>query len=455
MKYKRKWPALILVLALTVFVSACGGASGSSESTSGSNESTSGSSESTSGSGESTSEPSNETVELTLWSDWMKDDPYTEQYYARMEQFKAEHPNIKINMEVIPYNEYNLKLQTQAAGGQLPDVMQLIIGGTFLEPLARAGLLMPIDDMIGEWKDTKIPEGLLKEFAVDGKQYAIPAEVNYSSMVFYNKKLLADLGYTEFPKTYSELLALIKAANDNKITPIILGNKTGTVLPATYLSVITDRIAGSGFIEQVLAKEKKLTDPEFISALNIIKELADNNAFNKDANNIDAAAATDRFVNGQALMYIDGSWVIKPIIANKASGFEFGMAVFPSIEGGKGDPMSLPAATYQGLGINAKLDDKKKEAAKTFVKFMYGDELFTSLLEGGALVSANVEVPGNLDPDFQAQVELTQRLTGISTVFGNVMPKDVGTAVNNSLQGLILGSVTPDKVAEDAQKLLR
>ncbi|AJY73755.1 ABC transporter substrate-binding protein [Paenibacillus beijingensis] len=438
MNKAKRLSVAVLAFVLMVTLAACGG---KSESTSGSE-------------GSGNAKDSEETVELSLWTDWAKDDPYSMQYFERMEQFKAAYPNIKIKMEFIPYGEYNVKLQTQAAGGQLPDMMQLIIGGTFLEPIARAGLLMPIDDIVGEWKDKKIPAGLLKEFAVDGKQYAIPAEVNYTSMIFYNKKLLAELGYNEFPKTYSDLLALIKAANDKKITPISLGNKTTMVVPASYLSVITNRIAGGDFNEQVVAKTKKLTDPEFVSSLNIIKELADKKAFNPDANNIDNNQATDRFVAGQSVMYIDGSWAIKPIIASKSSDFELGFAFFPSIDGGKGDPMSLPAGTNQGIGLNAKLDGKKKEAAQTFVKFMYGDELFQSLLKGGALVTGNVDLPSDLDPDFQEMIKLTKQVTSISSSFDGVMPKDVGTTIDTGLQGLILGSVAPEKLAADGQKLL-
>src|SRR5512145_516503 len=139
------------------------------------------------------------TVELTLWNVFT-DDAF-KPYADRLTAIQPSLPGVTIKSESIPHDQYNIKVKTQAAGGMLPDIVE-VWPGAELEPLVKGGVLMPIDDIAAEWKDKLIPASQLKDYAVDGKQYAIPGATQYTHLIFYNKALLSKAGYQQFPSTY-------------------------------------------------------------------------------------------------------------------------------------------------------------------------------------------------------------------------------------------------------------
>ncbi|MCM3118440.1 extracellular solute-binding protein [Neobacillus sp. MER 74] len=195
-KWLKKGFALSIVLSI-LLLAACGGNSDKQESSDGS-------------------------VELTFWNSWSEDSPENDVMLERVEAFKKAHPEIKLKMESIPPDQYKTKLKTQAAGKQLPDMIQTWPGAE-LKPLVEGGVLMPIDDIVDHWKDKTIPADTLKDYAVDGKQYAIPGNKVFTSIIYYDKDVVAKAGFNEFPTTYADFKTLVNKLNDQDITPIALG----------------------------------------------------------------------------------------------------------------------------------------------------------------------------------------------------------------------------------------
>lgn len=390
-------------------------------------------------------------VELTLWDTFTDDAsaPYVNQLKAA----KAALPNVTINDQATPHDQYKIKVKTQAAGGVLPDIIQ-VWPGAELEPLVRGGVLLPIDSIVGEWKDKLLPADQLNDYAIDGKQYAIPAVANYTHLIYYNKKLLASAGYSQFPSTYDDFKALITKLAGQGVTPIALGNKGKWVLQSCYISVIADRVTGDQFLHDVLVtKQKKFTDPEFIRALGIIKELADLKAFNADMNNLDNNQQREVLLQGRAAMMIEGSWASTDLAAKMPKDFDLGVAAFPAVAGGKGDPKALPGVTGVGFALNAKLSPEKRAAAEQFLKAYYTPALYSALLKSNLLVPAKVETPADIDPTFKQVFALTTS-SKITPVYDAVLPAAATDAINNGLQAIAIGSSTPEQVAQELQSIV-
>lgn len=62
------------------------------------------------------------------------------------DNFEAAHPNVKINLAIIPYKQFLTKLEVASQGGSAPDVFWLN-GANFIK-YAKSGILMPLDEMI-------------------------------------------------------------------------------------------------------------------------------------------------------------------------------------------------------------------------------------------------------------------------------------------------------------------
>lgn len=392
-------------------------------------------------------EGSEKVVELTLWTDWANGDGGRTQSLERLEQFNENHDNIHVELQTTAIEQYKTKLKTQAAGKDLPD-MFLVWPGAELQPLVEGDILAPIDSIKDNWSDL-IPESSLADYAIDGKQYAIPTIATYTSIIFYDKDKLAYVGYDEFPETYEKFKKMVVALREADITPIQLGNKEQWPMQSSYISTISDRFTGSDFLLNVLDGKAQFVDEHYIESLAVIEELMELNAFNEDMNTIDGQQAQDKFIQGDGALLIEGSWVAGQLIDSLKEDRDVGVALFPSVEGGNGDASKVSGTTGGGIAVNSTLDETKMEAAQEFLKFFYSEELYNELLLTGNLVPANIEVPNDIPTITQELLEATTG--GISPVFDAVIPPGVVNTLQNGLQGILMGITTPEGLAEEMQ----
>lgn len=95
-----------------------------------------------------------------------------------IEMFMKEHPNITISYEPSGWNDHWTKMSTQAAGGNLPDVMQQDYAR--LEEWVDKGMLYPLDEFVesGVLDFSNVAEANLSGGRIDGKLYAVNLGTN-------------------------------------------------------------------------------------------------------------------------------------------------------------------------------------------------------------------------------------------------------------------------------------
>ncbi|WP_042164642.1 extracellular solute-binding protein [Paenibacillus gorillae] len=429
--------SIMLVLILSVGLTACG--SGSNSSNEPENKPSNG--------GTATEEPA-KNVELTFWNIWNGSDAYMGVLNDKVSEFQKENPNIKVKIEQMPHDQYKLKLKASAAGRQLPD-MFVVWPGAELKPMVDGNTVLPIDDLAAEYKDKLIPSANLIDYQIDGKQYAIPNIVVYTHMIYYDKDILAKAGYSEFPKTYAEFKEMVVKVRDLGVTPIALGNKGQWVLQSCYISTIGDRMTGSDFLVKAMSGEKKFTDPEFVGGLNVIKELTDLKAFNEDMNTIDNNQHLDYFVQGKAAMFVEGTWSLGGVQEKLPKDRNLGLAIFPAVEGGAGNPQALSGVTGQGVAINKDIDPGKLDAARQFIRFLSSEDTYNRLLAKDQLVPATVTVPSDASDTLKQLISLTSG--GVAPVYDAVLTPQLTEIINNGLQSITMGTKSPEEVASELE----
>jgi multiple sugar transport system substrate-binding protein len=107
--------------------------------------------------------------------------------------FGKAHSNVKVTASFSDFNSYFQKLNTQAAGGGLPDVIQL--GGGYVPQYMRKGQLLEltkyVDDKTIDLSD--VDKGQIEQGQVDGKLYAVTIGGNMPGLI-YNKSMLERVG---------------------------------------------------------------------------------------------------------------------------------------------------------------------------------------------------------------------------------------------------------------------
>ena len=135
-------------------------------------------------------------------------DPEAPQMRQALDVFEQQNPGIKVDMQRVTWADAQQQYLREAAVGSAPDVAQL--AQVWPRAFGAAGALHPLDDLIAK---TNIGVAGWDQFIArdmqqgpDGKTYAIPFTVDTFAMV-YNKDLLKEAGYDEFPKSWADLRA--------------------------------------------------------------------------------------------------------------------------------------------------------------------------------------------------------------------------------------------------------
>jgi len=133
------------------------------------------------------------TLDLAFWGNDVRAELYNEAIAA----FNEAYPNITVNSSFLGFPEFWEKRQTEAAGGNLPDVMQFDY--SYLRQYSQNGLLLDLDPFLGNIIETEpIPENILQIGVVDDVTTGIATSTNAWGL-FTNPVLLEQAGVEEFP----------------------------------------------------------------------------------------------------------------------------------------------------------------------------------------------------------------------------------------------------------------
>ena len=138
----------------------------------------------------------------TLRFAWWGGDTRHAKTNAVVDLFQAANPGVTITREPTDFTSYWDKLAVQAAGSDVPDIMNMHVNN--LVQYARAGVLAPLDPFIesGVLDVSGLSEGFLAAGQVEGVQYMIPMGSPYMGTVF-NADALAAAGFEIPPTTYT------------------------------------------------------------------------------------------------------------------------------------------------------------------------------------------------------------------------------------------------------------
>jgi raffinose/stachyose/melibiose transport system substrate-binding protein len=142
---------------------------------------------------------------------------YTQAFNAYIAEYKKVKPNVTINLEIMQ-SDYPTVLKSRIASGNTPDVFQTTAGGEIQQYADYSA------DLTNEPLAAAMTDDVKRNMSYNGKVLGLPVKGNLFTMI-YNKKLFADAGITEVPKTTSQLQDAIKKLEAKGITPFANGYK--------------------------------------------------------------------------------------------------------------------------------------------------------------------------------------------------------------------------------------
>ena len=342
------------------------------------------------------------------------------QIFAKFQEEK----NATIFDNPIGHEDFKTSILVMAAGGNLPDMFSYWAGAR-TQFVVDAGRIEPIDDLWQEaGLDDVVPTAIAEGATIyNGQRHLIPFGYHYAGM-FYNTKVMADAGITEFPSDWDGFLELCGTLKEKGVTPIALGSKDRW--PAQFwFDYLLLRTAGPDYRAKLMSGEAAYTDPEVGRAMAMWQELTDAGYFTEFANADDWTDASDKVARGEAAMTLMGTWITGYWNGNGLKpGDDYDFFSFPAIDEGVANVVVGPV---DGLLISAGAPNA--DAAKGLATFMLTDTESQAIwAKGQGALSPNK----NVDPAIYTEV--------MKRVLGEVEQADV-FAFNYDL-------ATPPPVAE-------
>jgi raffinose/stachyose/melibiose transport system substrate-binding protein len=376
---------------------------------------------------------------MTFWS-WRAEDRAF--YESMIKKFEAQNPGVSIDFQTFKPTEYNTALSAAMQAGKGPDIVHLRAYGA-LQPFARPEFLVPLDDKAPELKT--FPRQWLggAKSQADGKIYGVPFAVQ-ALVIFYNRKLLQKAGVTP-PTTWDQFLGVLKALKDHGITPLANGGKEGWTLEVALGVLGPNFYGGSNFYEAVTRGQTTFRSPQFTAALAKMEEIRP--SMPQGFMGVSYTDMQQLFINEQAAMFIGGIWELGYFQSQNSS---LDIGVMPGPVAKAGDTPWVSSYDDGNYGVNAK--SAHMDLALKFIRFTATKDWGQAFTDQLKQISAGPGVTIH-DPQLQ-QVQMWMRhATPYIMLVGFRWKNPTGSElIQNDLQGLFAGKMTPQQVGDDVTR---
>jgi multiple sugar transport system substrate-binding protein len=356
--------------------------------------------------------------------------------------FEKQNPGVKVKWVDQPAENYATKLSADAAGGTLPDVVNVTPDLSY--PLAKAGVLVNLDKepAAAKYKGDYTPEAWQgNELPGMSGSYSFPWYLN-TGPLFYNKKLFQQAGLdpSKPPLTYDELFADANA----------MAKKSGGKI-ATLAGTPSVEDFGRYGVPLMSADATKFTynDTKGVELLTKYKELYKNGGLDSQALTNGPEDAGQKFLEQRVAMNPGGANDLANFKKNAPDLYKnLGITDAPNNTG-------HPNMYLQGIAVNSQ--SKHKAAAIAFAHFVTdkkNQEAFAHLVAIFPSTAGSLQEPYWTKDDGtnegRIRVASAKLLKGAVNYTPVVMTDEMKTVLKNDVAEALQGKKTPQQALDDA-----
>ncbi len=116
-----------------------------------------------------------------------------------VDKFEAENPGVKLNLEVVSWNDVYTVVDTRIASNQAPDILNIDVFANY----ANDGLLEPVSQYCPDELFADFFPSFIEQSVIDGVCWAVP-DLASARALYYNVDMFEEMGI-EVPTTWAEL----------------------------------------------------------------------------------------------------------------------------------------------------------------------------------------------------------------------------------------------------------
>lgn len=290
--------------------------------------------------------------------------------------YEKEHPNVKINVEVYPWNVFTQKWTAGLATGALPDISSVNPDNLFA--IKQAGAVLPMNPLVEALGEGYFLEKPLANFTDGDTVLGIPYYL-HSYVMWYRKDVLEDLNLP-VPENWDELVETVKAVADppNRYGFTVAMSKNDQMC-AQLLSCFA-KAEGAALI--TADHKGNLTDEKVMKALQLMADLYQAGS-PEGSINYGLSEQNDVFFQGKSTFAFGSGFHIGGVMQNSPDLLDK-IAAVPFV-GPDGENVG---ATSFVIGLMGWNQTKYPETVYDFIKFQFEKDRyidFLHLIPGGQL----------------------------------------------------------------------
>lgn len=312
-----------------------------------------------------------------------------------------EETGIKVDLEVIGWNDLQTRIQTAVTSGQAPDVLN--IGNTWAASLQSTGAFMPFDDAAFEaigGKD-KFVKTAMDTGGVPGEDPTSVPLYGLAYGLYYNKAMFEDAGVTP-PTTWEEMVDAAKKLTTDDVHGFALA--AGSYTENSHFAFINAAQNDAEFFDA--DGKPTFTSDGVVDGISRYLDLMQTDKVVDPANAQydNATKAINDFANGKAAMVLSQNNANSSIASQGMAEDAFGVVAYPSPAGA-----TEVATMVAGINMSIFKNTKNKDAALEFVKFMTSEATQATLDKPFAALP----VLAGVTPSFTDNAELAKTFSDI------------------------------------------
>ena len=383
-------------------------------------------------------------AETTLNALFMSQAAYSEgDVRAMTEDFTKEHPDIKVNLEFVPYEGLRDKtLLAQGAGGGFDVVLFDVI---WPAEFAQNKILVDVTDRITPEMEKGVLPGAWTTVEDNGRRYGMPWILD-TKYLFYNTEMLSKAGIAAPPKTWAELVEQAKTIKQKGIVeyPIVWSWAQAEAAICDYTTLVA---ANKGEFLDSSGKPAFQTGGG-LEALQYMVDTIDQGLTNPNSREYLEEDVRRMFSSGQAAFALNWTYMYNLANDAKESQIVGKVGVVPA-PGVKGKSEASAVNGSMGLGITAT--SQHPQEAWTYISYMTSKPV----QEKYARLSLPIWAASYKEPAVTKGQE--PLVAAAQTSLGLMFPRpttptyqEMSTALQQAIQSALQKSETPEQALKSA-----
>ena len=289
----------------------------------------------------------NDDVVLDVWHTFAAESKEEEVFMNSVAEFESAHPNVTVDVTMVPFGNADQLFMTAAQGGQAPDLMRLSsdqLGAIGEVRVDGYPLLEDLRPHLTPQDRQQFEERALQAMRYGDALYGVPASQDCLSLIF-NKALFdaQGLDYPDSSWTEQDLLQAAQTLTAQDVQGLAIPIKT-----AYWWFPIQEGFGGSLFDEN---GEPSLDSNGSSEAMRWMLDLELEHGVVATGTQIEGMK--NQFISSKAAMIFDGPW---NWATYEASRLNIGQTLLPLVDS-TGDRMS-PLVTYKGWSVSKQSPNK-------------------------------------------------------------------------------------------------